>query len=134
MNEVWLSIKAWTQRLLLAALVIYFALYVYNNSGTSVSFWFWFKHEHATTVFFLTSGAFLAGMIFTILVSTALKTLRQIRELRGRSRQDKLERDISEMKAKAAMLQTRPIDAGGTSSASFSAGSIADGGNTSNLH
>jgi hypothetical protein len=108
MNEIWLSIKAWTQRLLLAALVIYAGLYIYNNSGTTVKFWYWFKHEHETTVFFLTSGAFLAGAIFTILSATALKTVSQIRELRHRGRQEKIERDISEMKAKAAMLQTRP--------------------------
>ncbi len=108
MNEIWLNIKAWTQRLLLAALVIYAGLYVYNNSGTTVSFWYWFKHEHSTTVFFLTSGAFLAGVIFTVLASTALKTLKQIRDLRHRGRQDKIERDIEDMKTKAAMLQTRP--------------------------
>jgi uncharacterized integral membrane protein len=110
MNEVWLSIKAWTQRLILAALVIYAVLYVYNNSGEPVQFWYWFKHEHSTTVFFLTSGAFLAGVVFTILASTALKTIKQIRELRSRGRQEKIERDLNEMKTKAAMLQTRPVD------------------------
>jgi uncharacterized integral membrane protein len=109
MNELWLSIKAWTQRILLALLAIYAGFFIYKNSGSDVKFWFWFNHVHSTSVFFLTSGAFVAGIVFTILVSTALKTLRQIRELRGRSRQDKLEREISDMKAKAAMLQTRPV-------------------------
>jgi uncharacterized integral membrane protein len=108
MNEVWLSVKSWTQRLLLAALVLYAVLYIYNNTY-EVKFWFWFKHEHETTVFLLTSGAFLAGVIFTILASTALKTIRQVKDLHSRGRQEKLERDISEMKAKAAMLQTRPV-------------------------
>jgi hypothetical protein len=37
-----------------------------------------------------------------------LRTVKQIRELRHRGRQEKIERDINEMKAKAAMLQTRP--------------------------
>jgi lysylphosphatidylglycerol synthetase-like protein (DUF2156 family) len=110
MNDLWLNIKAWTQRLILAAVVIYAVLYVYNNTGHPVEFWWWFKHTHSTTVFLLTSGAFLAGIVFTILVSTAFKTIRQIRGLHSRSRQDKLEREIEEMKAKAAMLQTRPVE------------------------
>ena len=116
MNDVWLEIKAWTQRLILAALVIYAALYIYNNSGTPVKFWYWFNHEQSTTVFFLTSGAFVAGAIFVILLSTAIKTLRQLRALHSTSRQDKIERDLQEMKTKAAMLQTRPADGSETSS------------------
>ena len=108
MNEIWLSIKSWTQRLLLAALVIYAALFVFKNNSEGVKFWFWFDHIHTTTVFILTASAFAAGIIFAILVNTALKTLRQIRDLRSRSRQEKIERDISDMKTKAAMLQTRP--------------------------
>ena len=120
MNELWLSIKAWTQRILLAALVIYAGLYVYKNSGTPVKFWFWFNREDSTSVFFLTSGAFFAGIIFTILAGTALKTLKQIRDLRSRGRQEKIERDLNEMKTKAAMLQTRP------------AGGLGDGTGTTN--
>jgi uncharacterized integral membrane protein len=108
MNDIWLSIKAWTQRILLALLVIYCGLYIYNNSGTTVVLWWWFKHEHATTVFLLTAGAFVAGVVFTILAGTALRTLKQIREMRHRGRQERLERDIEDMKTKAAMLQTRP--------------------------
>jgi hypothetical protein len=110
MNEVWLSIKAWTQRLILAALVLYAGIYIWKNSDEPVKFWFWFKHEHETTVFILTTGAFFAGVVVTILISTALKTIRQIRELRSRGRHEKLERDMEEMKAKAAMLQIRPVE------------------------
>ncbi len=116
MNEVWLSIKAWTQRLILAAVVVYAILYIYNNNDEPVKFWFWVHRVHQTTVFLLTTGAFFAGVIVTILVSTALKTIRQIRDLRSRSRHEKLERDMEEMKAKAAMLQTRPVEGDGHSS------------------
>lgn len=108
MNEIWLSIKSWTQRLILAALLIYAIFFIFKNSGDPVKFWFWFNHEHTTTVFLLSAAAFIAGIIFTILAGTALKTLKQIRDLRSRGRQEKLERDLSEMKSKAAMLHTRP--------------------------
>jgi MFS superfamily sulfate permease-like transporter len=112
MNEIWLSIKAWTQRLILAALVIYAGLFIYKNNSESVKFWFWFDRIHSTTVFLLSAGAFAAGIVFAILVSTALKTVKQIRDLRSRGRQEKIERDVSDMKAKAAMLQTRPVGSG----------------------
>jgi uncharacterized integral membrane protein len=107
MNEIWLSIKSWTQRLVLAALVIYAGVFVYNNR-TEVKFWYWYQHTRSTTVFVLTAGAFTAGMIFMVLLSTAYKTLNQIRELRSRSRHEKMERELADMKAKAAMLQMRP--------------------------
>jgi uncharacterized integral membrane protein len=107
MNEIWLSIKSWTQRLILAALVIYAGVFVYKNRQP-VSFWYWYHHSRSTTVFVLTAGAFAAGMIFMLLLSTALKTLRQIRDLRARGRNEKMERELADMKAKAAMLQTRP--------------------------
>ncbi len=78
-----------------------------NNSGETVKLWYWFKRDHQSTVFLLTASAFGAGIIFAVLLNTAIKTLRQIRELQSRGRQEKIERDLSEMKAKAAMLQTR---------------------------
>ena len=109
MNEIWLSIKSWTQRLLLAALVIYAGVFVYNNR-IEVNFWYWYHHSRSTSVFVLTAGAFAAGMIFMVLLSTAFKTLRQIRDLRARSRNEKMERELADMKARAAMLQTRPVE------------------------
>jgi lysylphosphatidylglycerol synthetase-like protein (DUF2156 family) len=112
MNEIWLSIKAWTQRLIIAALVIYAGLFFSNNRET-VTLWYWFKHDHQTTVFLLAGSAFIVGVIFAILMSTALKTLKQIRDLRSRSRHEKMERDLEDMKAKAAMLQTRAAGSGG---------------------
>ena len=108
MNDLWLNIKAWAQRILLALLVIYFGLYIYKNSGMTVKLWWWFRPEFQTTVFVLTSGAFVVGILFTFLATTTLRTLKQIREMRHRGRQERLEKDIEEMKNKAAMLQTRP--------------------------
>jgi len=110
MNEIWLSVKAWTQRLFLAAVVVYAGLFFYHNNGETIKFWYWFKPEHESTVFMLTTLAFFAGVVFTVIASTALKTIKQIKDLRSRGRQEKMEREISDMKAKAAMLQTRPVE------------------------
>jgi lysylphosphatidylglycerol synthetase-like protein (DUF2156 family) len=109
MNELWLSIKVWTQRILLALLAIYAIFFVLKNSGDPVNFWFWFKHEPAkTTVFILSAIAFVAGMVVMLLLSTAIRTVKQVKELRSRGRQEKMERELADMKAKAAMLQTKP--------------------------
>jgi uncharacterized integral membrane protein len=110
MNEIWLSIKAWIKGIIFSLILIYAILFVYNNSGKDVDFWWWFKHLHHTSVFLLVAGAFFAGVLCTIVVATTLKTLRQIRDLRSRSRRDKLERNLADMTAKAAMLQTRPTE------------------------
>ena len=42
------------------------------------------------------------------------RTVRQIRELRVRSRAAKLEAEVRDMRSKAAMLQTKPAGGGAT--------------------
>ena len=42
------------------------------------------------------------------LFRTVFKTLRQLRDVKDRARLERLEREQADMKAKAAMLQTRP--------------------------
>jgi hypothetical protein len=60
----------------------------------------------------------LVSVIFTILIGTLFRTIRQIREIRARSRSERLEEEIRDMKEKASMLQTRPAGGGGPSPAS----------------
>src|SRR6202012_1743430 len=104
MNDLWLKIKVWTKIILFSAVFLYVLLFIYNNSGQPTEFWFWFGHTHITSVFFLTTSCFFAGVIVTLLVRTTWTTVRQIRALQQRGRAAKLQRDVDEMKAKAAML------------------------------
>jgi uncharacterized integral membrane protein len=108
MNDLWLKIKAWTKGIVAILILLYVILFTYNNSGESVKFWWWFNHTHPTSVFLLAACAFLAGIIFTLLVRTLWGTWRQVRGIRTRSKTDRIERDLADMKAKAAMLQTKP--------------------------
>jgi lysylphosphatidylglycerol synthetase-like protein (DUF2156 family) len=108
MNTVWQSIKLWTKVVVMAGALLYMLIFVYNNSSKPVKIWWWFNLEPDTSVLVLTAGTFLTGVITTILVRTIWKTWRQIRKSSDRSRTVKLEREITAMKAKAAMLQTRP--------------------------
>lgn len=107
MNNTWLKIKAWTKGIVLGLLLLYIVLFIYKNSGAPVTFWWWFNHSPTTTVFLLALFAFCAGILTSIIVRTMWRTYRQVREMRHRGRTEKLERDVADMHAKAAMLQTR---------------------------
>ena len=108
---MWLKIKVWTKIIVVSALVLYALLFIYNNSGKQVDFWWWFGKPTSASVFTLSFTAFLSGVIGAILVRTTWKTYRQIRELQSRSRTQKIERDLADMKSKAAMLKTRDAPA-----------------------
>ena len=109
MGSIWLKIKIWTKVLLFAAVVIYLMLFMLKNSGETKHFvlWIWFGHEPDRPILVFIFFTFLAGVVVTILVRTIWKTVAQVRDVRRRNRQDKLERDIADMKSKAARLQTR---------------------------
>ena len=111
MDNFWLTVKVWTKTTIIAIVVVYGLLFIYNNSGENVRFWWWFGHneEHTKLAFGLAS--FLFGVIMTILVKTTFTTLRQVQTLQNRSRTQRIERDIAEMKGKASRLQTRPTTA-----------------------
>ena len=113
MGNLWLKIKVWTKVLLLAAVIVYAALFVVRNSERTATFWYWFdRPEDAsqTTVLRLVLFAFLTGVVGTLLVRTTFVTLRQMREMRQRSRTERMQRELEDMKAKAAMLRTKPAD------------------------
>lgn len=104
---MWLKIKVWTKIIVASAIVLYALLFIYNNSGKPVEFWWWFNHTQPASVFTLAFMAFLSGAVFTILVRTTWKTVKQIRELQRRSRAVRTERELADIKSKAAMLKTR---------------------------
>jgi hypothetical protein len=110
MNDLWLTIKAWFKGIVFVSILLYAFIFIYKNNGETVHFWWW-SQPTETSVFFLSISAFIAGILFTIIFRTTWKTWRQISEISGRSRTGKLEREMADMKAKAAMLQTRPLTA-----------------------
>jgi hypothetical protein len=107
MGNFWLKLKVWTKSLLFAVVSIYALLFVYNNSGQEVTFWYWFGRNPKMNALVMMGVSLLAGVLVTILIRTTFTTIRQIRELRQRGRLERLEREAADMKAKAAMLQTR---------------------------
>jgi hypothetical protein len=107
MGNFWLKVWVWTKVTLVGLLLLYLLAFIFENSQKMVTPWFWFGVEPSTNVLFLSLYAFLAGVLTTILLRTTFATLRQLRELRERQRADRLEREVSDMKAKAAMVRTK---------------------------
>jgi uncharacterized integral membrane protein len=112
MNNLWLKIKVWTKIALAVFIVTYLVTFVAKNSAATAEVWFFFfKAPFTVPLLYLIFFVFLAGVIGTILVRTTFKTINQVAELRTRNRQERLEREMADMKAKAARLQTRPATA-----------------------
>ena len=108
MANLWLKIKIWTKVTLFAFLAFYILVFVVKNGDRQSKFWYWFGRDYDVPLLFLVLFAFLSGCLTAILLSTTFRTIRQVKELRARSRSERLEREVEDMKTKAAMLQTKP--------------------------
>ncbi len=106
-NNMWLKIKIWTKGIVFGAMLVYALLFIFNNVNKGAKLWFWFGREPETPLLVLVVACFGLGVVLTLLVRTILGTIRQIRELRARTRAERLEQEVADMKSKAAMLQTK---------------------------
>src|SRR5688572_15018614 len=111
MSSLWLKIWIWTKVVVFSLLTIYLLIFLSKNSDKTAKFWFWFYKDYELPLLLLAFFSFLAGVAGTILVRTTFRTLRQIRDVRGRSRTERLEREVADMRTKAAMLKTRETTA-----------------------
>ena len=107
MGDFWFKLKVWAKTTLFAVIVVYALIFIYNNSGEEVHFWWWFGHDTVHDKLAFGFASFLGGIILTILVRTTYTTMYQVRDLQSRSRQQRIEKDLQDMKDKAARLQTR---------------------------
>src|SRR5436190_5617586 len=108
MGNLWLKIKVWAKVTIFSLIALYILLFIYNNAGQEVDLWYWFKHSYKGSALLLASIAFVSGVVGTLLVRTMIRTVRQIKDVNERARTVRLEREMIEMKSKAAKLQTRP--------------------------
>jgi lysylphosphatidylglycerol synthetase-like protein (DUF2156 family) len=107
MGNLWLKIKVWAKVILFSLVALYVLLFIYNNSGKEVDLWYWFNHSYKGSALLLAAIAFVIGVVGTLLVRTIIRTVRQIRDVNDRTRALRLEREMMDMKTKAAKLQTR---------------------------
>ncbi len=107
MANLWLKIKVWTKILLFSALALYVLLFLYQNSGQKVFVWLFFGQNIERSTLWLAVTAFAAGAVTVIVTRTLLVTVRQLREIREHRQKQQFDRDVADMHAKAAMLQTK---------------------------
>lgn len=97
----------WLKIVLLAVVLLYTLLFVFKNSSDTVALWFFPSRTAQVPVLVALMGAFMLGSLLTILVRLVVNTIRQMRTARDRDRTARLEREIAEMRTKAATLRTR---------------------------
>src|SRR3954451_21758750 len=107
MGNFWLKLKVWTKGIFAVVFFAYALVFIYQNSADA-TVWWWFGRTYKSSTVVLIAIAFLAGVISAVLIRTTLRTLQQVRDLRSKSRTDRIERDLAEMKQKASRLQTKP--------------------------
>ena len=108
MSKFWLRIKIWSKMTIIAAVIVYVILFTYFNAQQSVDFWYWFHHQPHTNLLLLALCAFFAGIIVTLLVRTTYRTLRQVQDAQHRGRVQRLDKEMADMRTKAAMLRSKP--------------------------
>ena len=107
MGGLWLRIKVWAKVALFALLFVYVLTFIFKNIEPRVSLWVWYNRQIDLSVLLLALISLLIGVLGTILSRTTYKTIRQLRELREKNRSLRLEREVAEMRTKAAMLRPR---------------------------
>jgi len=118
MNNLWLKIKLWTKIAICAFVAIYLLVFIIKNNGEDVTFWYWYKRQVQASILLLVAVAFLTGVLVAILTRMMFRTAKQISAMRNSARTEKLEREVADMKVKAAMLQTRASPSAPASSSS----------------
>ena len=110
MNTFWQKFLAGLRLVVLAILLIHIVLFVILNISAVVDtrlslIYKAYDRPNFLLVMLLTSIISIFGWW---LLRTTLKTMRQFSNSRTRSRTTKLERDMADIRTKAAMLQTKP--------------------------
>jgi hypothetical protein len=110
MKGFFLRTWLWVKATLLAAVLLYLALFVFKNNRR-VEVWIWgFGPNTEVSLLGLISTLLLTGVFLTLLIKTVISTIRQLQESRAKARTARLEKEVAEMRAKAEMLQKRERD------------------------
>jgi uncharacterized integral membrane protein len=111
MSNFWLKLKVWSKGTTIGLILLYVLVFIFKNNQ-QVTFWWWYNREDQHSVLLLIAISFFAGIVSTILIRTTWRTIRQLRDLRERSRGQRMERELADMKDKAGRLQTKPSTSG----------------------
>ena len=107
-SNTFLKIRIWAKSILFGLIALYALVFLLSNFSQTISLWLFpsvsVEDVNAMLALFI---AFLLGGLITLLVRTILKTIGQMRKARDQGRNDRLEREISEMKMKSSGMGQR---------------------------
>jgi len=107
MAHVWLKIRIWTKVTIFALVAIYIVSFIIGNRHQPVNVWVFYgttlAQQPLLEVIFITLGI---GIIGTLLAGLIRGTIRQIRDVRARGRQEQLAKDVADLK-KGSKLQSQ---------------------------
>jgi hypothetical protein len=106
METLWLKIKIWTKITLFSLVMIYLLIFIFENANQPLKIWIWFRPPIETSALEVIPATLLAGVVGTVLVRMAFRAIWQIRDLKKRTADARLQRDITDIRQKAAMLRT----------------------------
>jgi hypothetical protein len=97
----------WTRLSLISAVVVYLLLFVFKNRNNNSKIDFVFKEYNDLNVLLVVLFTAIFSIFGWWLLKTVLRAVRQLKDINRRGRMDRIEREHSDMVAKAARLQTR---------------------------
>jgi len=101
----WLKLRVWTKVILFSILALYIILFLVFNLGTTTNLWLYpgTGGQLQSSVLLLSMGAFLFGVIVTLLTRTIMRTAAQIKLMKRK----RLEKEAAAVIARAAKLRVR---------------------------
>ncbi|GIW76692.1 MAG: hypothetical protein KatS3mg104_1755 [Phycisphaerae bacterium] len=101
----WMKIKIWTKIGVFSIIAVYIFLFSIKNLGTKTELWIFFGQGWTieSSVLLLAVGAFVCGIISTLMVRTILRTMSQLREMKRK----RAEKEAIAILNRAAKLRTR---------------------------
>ena len=108
MAKFWLKIWIGIKFIFAMLVLIYLIAFIAMNHGNKAEFWVWYHQTFFTSSLMLAFCAFVIGLATAFFTRSAMRTVRQLRELQGRVKDQKSAHQQEDQKAKAAMLRTKP--------------------------
>lgn len=108
MTNLWLKVRIWTKVVLFTFVAFYIICFIIGNRKETANVWVFFgstlEKQPLLEVIAITLGI---GIVGTLLAGLVRGTIRQMREVRAKTKAEQLQKDVADMKAKAAKLQVQ---------------------------
>ncbi len=103
--NLWLKIRVWSKIIFFSIIALYILLFALNNLTTKTKLWVFFGQEWTfeSSVLLMALGAFVLGIIATLLTRTIFRTMAQLREMKRK----RMEKEAVAIISRASKLRTR---------------------------